>query len=343
MTHLSWVVGPSFGLNNLQLETQQLTEPDPHEVQVAIEAISLNYRDLLVIKGSYNPKQPIPFTPCSDACGRIVALGSKVTEWALGDRVVTCFAPDWKDGPPSYPDSRQTTGSPLPGVLTQRRNFKASELIPAPKNLTSSEASTLPIAGLTAWNAVVGLAKVPPDGVVLIQGLGGVSSAALDIASAQGWNPILITRNPQNAQLAKDRGAKHVIIHNGNSKNWLEIVRQYTHKAGVDLVVEVAGSSTLKASLAACKLGGQVSLIGNRTGAIVQDFNILPIIMGQLKVQGILAGHQAGLKEYINFIEAHDLHPLIDTQYSFTEAPKALAHLEQGGVVGNIIITCESC
>lgn len=176
----------SFGIENLALVERPEPQIGPREVLVAMKAVSLNYRDLLLVRGHYNPKQPLPIIPCSDGAGEVIAVGEKVTRVKPGDLVTPVFCQSWISGPPTAPKIRSTLGSPLDGTLCQKMALDEQGVVRAPDHLSAEQAATLPCAALTAWNALTGWDQIKAGATVLIQGTGGVALFALQFAKLMG-------------------------------------------------------------------------------------------------------------------------------------------------------------
>ena len=142
--------GPS-GINGLTLVDKPVTQPGERQVLVRLKAATLNYRDLLIVKGGYGSRQKFPLVPLSDGAGVIEAIGSGVREFAVGDRVIGSFFESWIDGEPSDAKMRVALGGTVDGVLAEYRLFPAQALVKTPEHLSDIEAAALPCAGLTAW------------------------------------------------------------------------------------------------------------------------------------------------------------------------------------------------
>jgi NADPH:quinone reductase-like Zn-dependent oxidoreductase len=326
-----------FGLDKLyQCEMPQVPCP-PHCVRLEMRAVSLNFRDLLLIKGLYNPRQALPLVPCSDGVGRISEIGSEVTQYQVGDRVVGVFAPDWQEGPPTSKNMRQTLGGPLPGMLCQERILPEQSIVKVPDYLTDTQAATLPCAALTAYNALLIQGNIKKGQTVLALGSGGVSVFGLQIAKAKGAKVIVTSSSDLKLERLRLLGADHTLNHQ-TSPQWARTVREITQGQGVDHVIEVGGSGTLEQSLKAVKVGGTVSLIGV-LGGNRAPLNILPILMNQIRVQGIFVGHRAGLMELMHFMAQKQITPVIDRVFPFLESPQAFETLESGMHIGKICIS----
>src|SRR5262249_9333576 len=149
--------------------------PGPGQVLVRLRALSLNYRDLLMCKGVYNPRVQLPCVPVSDGAGEVVATGAGATQFKPGQRVVASFMPGGVEGPPDEEKSRSALGGGGDGLLAELASLPEQGLLPIPAHLSFEEAATLPCAGVTAWNALVESGGLKPGDSVLVQGTGGVS------------------------------------------------------------------------------------------------------------------------------------------------------------------------
>jgi NADPH:quinone reductase-like Zn-dependent oxidoreductase len=325
-----------FGFDHLIRSERPEPEPGPGQVRVRVSAVSLNYRDLMMVRGEYNPRQPLPLVPVSDGVGLVEALGPGVQGIAVGDRVAGLFAQRWSAGPPTAEALRSTLGGPRDGMLAEQVLLDAQGVVPVPEHLDDVEAATLPCAALTAWSALVTLGRVRAGDTVLVQGTGGVSSFALDFARMHGARVIATTGSPHKQADLRERGAWQVLDHRADPQ-WGKAARALTGGEGVDHVVEVGGVGTLAQSLRAVRLGGTVSLIGVLAGSTA-DLGLTPVLMGQIRVQGILVGHREGFLAMTRAIAQHGLRPRIDRVFGFHEAHAAFEHLASGAHQGKVCI-----
>lgn len=326
----------SFGLEQLKLTERPTPEPGPGQVRLKMTAASLNYRDLLMVRGHYNPRQPLPLVPCSDGVGVIDAVGVGVQRLRVGQRVATLFAQGWLDGQPSNERIRHTLGGPLDGTLADHMVLPELGVIPVPSHLSDAEAATLPCAGLTAWSALITQGQLTAGDTVLILGTGGVSLFALQFAKRSGARVIITSSSDEKLQRARALGADETINYR-TTPEWGREVKRLTQRRGVDHVVEVGGAGTLKQSLRAVRTGGCVSLIGVLAGSR-EPLDILPILMRNIRLQGILVGHRSGFAAMNRAIEAHAIRPVVDRVFPFEEAPAAFAHLAEAKHMGKVCI-----
>ncbi len=326
----------AFGLDHLVLAERPAREPGRGEVRVALSAVSLNYRDWLMVEGRYNPRQPLPFIPCSDGAGEVVAVGPGVTRFAIGDRVTPTFAPPWVAGEPTRERVRATLGGPLDGTLAEEIVISEEGCVAIPENLSYEEASTLPCAAVTAWNALFTEGGVEPGHIVLVQGTGGVSIFALQLARLAGALVIVTSGSDEKLARARELGAWETINYRSTPK-WGAVAKELTGGRGVDVVLEVGGAGTLAQSLAAIRFGGTIALIGVLAGGAA-ELSIVPIFMQRVRVQGILAGDRESFEAMNRAIAAHDLRPVVDRVFPWTEARAALEHMAAGRHFGKIVL-----
>lgn len=326
----------SFGFDRLHLVDREDPEPDEDEVLVRIRAVSINFRDLMVIRGDYNPNQSLPLVPLSDGAGEVEAVGANVDRFEVGDRVIPIFAQDWTDGELTRSVRGSTLGSPLDGTLRQRAVFGAGGLVPVPDHLTLEQAATLPCAGLTAWNALTKYRRTTDEDTVLLQGTGGVSIFGLQFASALGARTVLTSSRDEKRERAEAMGADHTINYE-STPDWDEAVREWTDGRGVDCVVEVGGAGTLQKSLSVTAPAGQISIIGVLSGG-VGDLNILPILMKTLSLQGIFVGSRRDFEQLLSFLDEREIEPCVDRTFDFEALPEALEYVAEGQHVGKVVV-----
>jgi NADPH:quinone reductase-like Zn-dependent oxidoreductase len=325
-----------FGLENLKIVDRPKPEPKPGQALVRVKACSLNYRDLMVAKGLYNPKMPLPRVPFSDSCGVVEAVGSDVSRVRVGDRVAPIFMQTWIDGPLTDEKSKSALGGSIDGVLAEYVAVDAEGLVHVPSHLSDEQAACLPCAAVTAWNALVTQGNLKAGDTVLLQGTGGVSLFALQFAKLHGARAIITSSSDEKLNRAKQLGADETVNYK-TTPDWENAVLELTNGAGVDHVVEVGGAGTLERSLKAVRSMGIVSQIGVLTG-VVKDLNIAPILMKHIRVQGIYVGSRAMFEGMNRAIGQTRLAPVVDRICNFEEAADALRHMESGGHFGKIVL-----
>lgn len=327
-----------FGIDALLPAERPQPEPGPHEVLVRLKAASLNYRDLMVVKGQYNPKMPLPRIPLSDGVGEVVSVGAGVTRVKTSDRVAGIFMQTWLAGELTEKQSHSALGGAIDGMLTEFVALNEEGVVPIPAHLSYAEAATLPCAAVTAWHALFA-AGLKPGQSVLVLGTGGVSLFALQFAKAAGARVIATSSSDAKLDRAKQLGASDGINYK-TVPDWDKRVRELTGGAGVDHVVEVGGAGTLPQSMKAVRMGGRISLIGVLSGAAGQ-VNPLPAVMKGICMQGIFVGSREMFEAMNRAIVLHQLRPVIDREFGFREVHDALRYMESGAHFGKIVIRFE--
>ncbi|MGC9197796.1 MAG: zinc-dependent alcohol dehydrogenase family protein [Acidobacteriaceae bacterium] len=327
----------AFGIDNLKRETVSLAEMGPTDVLVELHAASLNYRDLMTVQGTYNPKMALPRIPGSDASGVVTAVGSQVTHFQIGDHVTSLFFQDWLGGPIQPSTLKSALGGSIDGTFCTERVFPETGLIHAPKGYTHTEAATLPCSALTAWNALVEKGHLCAGQTVLLLGTGGVSIFALLIAKAHGARVILTSSSEEKLARARELGADETINYR-NHPDWDHEVMHLTGNRGVDHVVEVGGAGTLPLSFRAVTPGGRVYVIGVLAGK-GETIDPMPILVKSIHAEGVFVGSRAMYAQMIAAIETNKLHPVIDRIFPLSQAQEALAYMESGSHFGKIVLS----
>jgi NADPH:quinone reductase-like Zn-dependent oxidoreductase len=329
----------SFGVDSLEFVERPTPTPEPGEVLVKVRAISFNYRDLLVVKGQYNPKLKLPRIPCSDGAGEVVAIGEGVTLWKTGDRVAPIFMQNWLDGPPTAAKSRRALGGDIDGMLTEFIAVKETGLVAIPEHLSFQEAATLPCAGVTAWNAL-SVGDIKPGSTVLIQGTGGVAIFALQLARLRGARVLGISSSFEKLERAYSLGLDSGLDYKENPQ-WDRWALDETGGNGVDLIVEVGGIATLPRSLRALRIGGAIAQVGVLSGATDPvPFPISTILHKQVRMQGIYVGSRLDFEELNKAISLAVLRP-VGENFPWSQAREALARMEEGSHFGKLVLTVD--
>ncbi|XIA67102.1 NAD(P)-dependent alcohol dehydrogenase [Bradyrhizobium sp. TZ2] len=327
--------GPS-GVDGLALVDKPVPQPSAGEVLVRLRAATLNYRDLLTIKGGYGSRQKFPLVPVSDGAGVIEAVGSGVREFAQGDRVIGSFFESWISGEPNETKMRAALGGAVDGVLAEYRIFPAQAVVRTPEHLSDVEAAALPCAGLTAWSAVVKLGGVRPGQTVLTQGTGGVSLFALQFAKMCGARVIATSSSDAKIERLRKLGADFTLNYK-ETPDWGKKAREWSH-SGVDLVVEVGGVGTLNESIRATKIGGTIAFIGVLAGPPASDLRLPLMVMQQQRLQGVTVGSVEDLQQMADAIAINRMKPVIDTTFSFDQAKDAFVRMTSGAHFGKVAI-----
>jgi NADPH:quinone reductase-like Zn-dependent oxidoreductase len=331
-----WQV-PSFGIDSLEFVDRTTPAPGPGEVLVKIHAVSLNYRDLMMVKGAYNPKLRLPRIPCSDGAGQVAAIGDGVAAFQPGDRVCSSFFQNWLSGPPTPANIKGALGGDVDGTLAEYILLNQTGLVRIPEHLSFDEAATLPCAAVTAWNALA-RANLQPGSTILIQGTGGVSIFALQFAKLQGHRVLGISSSEAKLQRACSLGLDKGLDY-GEVSEWDRWVLEQTDGQGVDLVVEVGGVGTLPRSLRAVKMGGVIAQIGVLAGPA--DPIPVPLILHkQVHIEGIYVGSRHDFEEMNKAIAAAQLRPVYAAS-PFAEAREAFREMESATHFGKLVLTVQ--
>jgi NADPH:quinone reductase-like Zn-dependent oxidoreductase len=311
--------------------------PGPGEVLVGVRATSLNYRELLIAKGTY----PIPpkkdCIPVGDGAGEVLAVGEGVATFKVGDRVAAGMFQSWTQGLFRAADYGSSLGASIDGMLAEKVVLRASGLVAVPPHLSYEEAATLPCAALTAWHAVMESgAQLRPGAIVLTLGTGGVSLFAIQLARAAGCQVIATSSSDEKLERLRALGATHRINYR-KTPAWSEEVKRLTGGAGADLIVEVAGA-TLNRSLDAVAFGGTVSVIGSIGGVAAEPFSPVNLFAKCARMYGVSVGSIEMFGRMNRAIDAHRIRPVIDSVHEFDRANEALARLDSGAHFGKVVI-----
>lgn len=318
-------------------QRHEKSEKLEHEqVRIEIKAASLNYRDLLVSRGHYNPKLPLPVVPLSDGAGIVTAIGEGVNKFKVGDRVMPNFMPEWLGGEVTPQAAKTALGGFVDGMLRQYAVFHQNSLVSIPEHLSFEEAATLPCAALTAWSALFVNGQLKAGQTVLTMGTGGVSLFALQLAKLAGAKVIVTSSSDEKLEKLKAMGADELINYKKNP-DWDNAVLKATHGHGVDHVVELGGAGTLERSMKAAAMNGHVSVIGVLDG-IAGPVNTLALIMKSLKVQGVFVGSVERFEAMNRAITMHKLKPVVDKVFKADEIVEALAYMESGAHFGKVVV-----
>ena len=326
------------GLENLKLENVDSPDLQSNEVLMQISASSLNYHDLMVALGLIPTEDKR--IPLSDGAGEIIEVGDEVTNWKVSDKVMSVCFPNWIDGPPKF-ELLSFIGDNEDGYATEVIAIKETAITKIPENLNFAEAATLPCAGLTAWRALVDEGNLKANETVLVQGTGGVSIFALQLAKCMGAKVIATSSSEEKLSKLKDLGADELINYKENPE-WGKEVLKLTNNEGVDHVIEVGGGGTFGESVRAAKLGGHIALIGVLSGPAVSEIILPRIFLKQVRLSGIAMANQQSQLAMIKFIEKNNIKPIISDTFDLADLSKAFQHQIDNKHFGKISITMES-
>ena len=328
------VLDGGFGLDCLALSRRPKPSPGPGEVLLKLRCASLNQRDLRMVLGQYHARLPMPLIVGSDAVGTVEGHGAGVLAPAVGTRVCPLFAPGWTDGDPPRDVFATTLGGPRDGTLAEYMVVESGALVEVPETLSDAQAACLPCAGLTAFSALFTLGGLKAGQQVLCLGTGAVSLFALQFAKAAGARVTITSKSDEKLARAAELGADHLVNY-VKTPDWGRQLRKST--GGVDHVIEVGGSGTLEQSLAALRPGGSISLIGVLSGE-AGPVNLLPIVMRQIKVQGVFVGHKRSFFEMLRFVSHHSIEPVVGPIFELHQFSQAFGELANQQHFGKICV-----
>ncbi|EJD37479.1 NAD(P)-binding protein [Auricularia subglabra TFB-10046 SS5] len=329
---------PPTGFDALRLQEAPVGELGPSDVLVKVKAVSLQFRDMVISKGIYS----LPVKPSavlgSDAAGEVVAVGSGVSKWRAGDRVASNFNILHIHGDLTTATAQGTLGAAVDGVLSTYKIFPAEALVRVPEHLSYEEASTLPCAAVTAYNALLsGPQPLKGGDTVLIEGTGGVSIFALQLVLASGAVPIVLTSSEAKIAAVRKLGAEHVINYK-EVPDWDVEVRKLTGGEGVDHVIEVSGGQTLDKALRSVRLGGTISAIGIVDNLASSPDLFIQCIVKGVVIRGIQIGSRTQFENLNKLLAARKVHPVVDRVFPFEQLADALKYLESQKHVGKVVI-----
>jgi NADPH:quinone reductase-like Zn-dependent oxidoreductase len=312
----------------------------PHDIVVRVKAASLNKRDLFILNGTYPLPAKPGVVPLSDGAGEVIAVGERVRRFRVGDRVAGNYFARWKSGP-IEPDVFDQLGCALDGMLAEVAVLDEEWAVPIPEHLSWEEAATLPCAGVTAWNSIVGPVPVVAGQTVLTLGSGGVSLFALQFAKTVGARVIVTTSSTDKAVRLKEFGAD-VVINYTDQSEWAEAVREATRGRGADLVVETFGADTIEQSMRAVGMHGQIMLLIAR-GKHNPDIQISAQAYSSTMatIRRVFVGNRASFEAMNRAITQTKLRPVIDRVFPFSEAHGAYRHFMRGQSFGKVVISMD--
>jgi NADPH:quinone reductase-like Zn-dependent oxidoreductase len=331
-----------FGIEHLRQVELPMLQIAPGMVLIRVHAVSLNYRDLMVVQGLYNSKMALPRIPCSDGAGEVVSIGDGVSRVKVGDRVCGIFMQRWLDGPLTAERSKAALGGDVDGMLAEYVLLAQEGVVRFPEHLSYEEAATLPCAGVTAWNALhyAGEQANPalPGETIVIQGTGGVSTFALLFAKLLGTSVIGTSSSEEKLAraygLGLDAGCNYK-----ERPDWSKWVAEITGGQGADRIIEVGGAGTFGQSLRAARVGGTIAQIGVLSGSATSEpLALTPILHKQLRVQGIYVGSRAMFEQMNAAITRAKLHPVIDRVFAVDQVREAFLHMQSASHFGKIVI-----
>lgn len=325
-----------FGIEHLQHTDIPTPTPGENEVLVKTTAVALEYHDLIVVENRIPFGIPLPHIPVSEGVGVVEGVGSKVTRWKKGDRVIIPFISRWEAGRNTPYNDQWRTSFSLPGLLAEYSVQPENTLVRTPGNLTDAEAAPLPVAGLTVWTILVEQANIRAGQTILVQGSGGVSLFAIQIAKMFGLKVIATTGSKDKEQKLKALGADEVVNYK-EFPQWSSEVKRLNGGVGVDITLDVAGPDTIEQSILSVKQHGFVGLIGLLTGTKL-TIDLIPLITNYVRLQAYSVGNAQELNDFVNAIEKNKMKPVIDSVFSFDKVQDAFHHFKSGKAFGKVVI-----
>jgi zinc-binding alcohol dehydrogenase/oxidoreductase len=308
--------------------------PGPGEAVVRLRAAALNRRDLYICRGQYADLR-YPIIPGADGVGEVAAVGPGVAGAAVGDQVVINPSLDWGDNPRVQGPKWRILGLPDDGTFAQMVKVPANSLFPRPAGLSDEEAAALPLAGLTAYRAVVTRGGVRDGESVLVTGIGGgVATFALLIARHRGARVLVTSGSDEKLARARDLGAEAGF--NYRTSDWVKAVRAATN-GGPDLIVDGTGGETFGQAVDAARPGGRVVTYGATTGA-TREFLVRRIFWKQLDVLGSTMGSPDDFRAMVALFSRGGPRPVIDKVFALAEAGAALHRMEEAAQFGKIVL-----
>lgn len=337
MSHMKAVRAAKQGdKKNLEVREEPVPTPGRREVLIRVHAASLNYRDLAFVKGQYPAQTKEDVVPVSDGAGEVVAVGKDVTLVKKGDRVSVNCAADWVGGPFISEYHKSSVGFLIDGMLAEYAMFNENALVHVPDYMSYVEAASLPCAAVTAWTALNMHTPLQPGQTVLIQGTGGVSLFALQIAKLFNARVLAITSSDEKAAKLRELGVEAVVNYNTHP-DWDREILALTNGEGVDKLLDIAGEKTIVKSAAATKVRGVIALIGFASG-FGGGLPPIDILSRSLTISGSAVGSRTDFEAMLKAMDMHKVKPVIDRVYPFAEFQEAYKRIESGKQVGKIVI-----
>lgn len=333
------VIDGDWGPENIKPTERPEPEPGPGEIVIAMQAVSINPRDLVMCQGGYGRMGgTLPLVPLCDGAGVVSAIGEGVSGFAPGDLVCPTYSRTWLHGTAGARTFLGAHGGPLDGTAQEKMLIPADAVVRAPAHMSAAQAATLTCAGVTAWNAVVEQGCVRAGDVVLLQGTGGVSLFALQFAKLNGAEVIITSSSDDKLARAKALGADHIINYK-TTEDWHKKAREITGGLGVDHIVEVGGAGTLEKSISAVRASGTISVIGVLSG-IAGEINLGRVVTQNIKLQGVTVGSREMFERMARAMDLHRIEPVIDeNRFAFEDLGDALTALPRGQHFGKVV--CE--
>ena len=329
----AWQLAAGKQIEGLTIVHLPGTPVGPRDVRVQLKAATLNFRDLMIVRGFY-PVSGYPLVPGSDGAGLVLETGADVTRFRPGDRVTTSFFPHWSEGRAARPKFANALGGGGKGTLAEEIVLSEDALIASPPGLSFVQSASLTCAGTTAWNALFVIGNLKAGETVVLLGPGGVSIWALQLAKAAGARVIITSSSDEKLERARKLGADHVINYRATPQ-WSAEVLRLTGGEGADQVVEVGGEKTIEQSLASIRVGGAITVIGAVSG---MGGGIAPrsLIATNARILGVYVGSREMHENLARAVAINAIQPVVDRVFPFEAAPEAFRHFGEGAHFGKV-------
>lgn len=296
--------------------------PALEEVVVHLKSAALNHRDLYITQGLYAGIQ----TPCilgSDGAG----------EWN-GQRVVLYPALEWGDNPAAQGRNFRVLGMPDPGTFAEQICLPKTNLYPMPLHLNWEEAAALPLAFLTAWRALMTRCGLRKGQKVFITGIGGgVAVAAMQLAIAAGAEVFVSSGSDEKIARAKTMGATDGV--NYKTSDWAKTLKSTF--GGFDVIIDSAAGDGFAELPGLCLPGASIGLYGGTTGK-VNGLSMQAVFWKQINILGSTMGTPKDFEEMLQFVEKHQIRPVVDAVFPLENGAEAFEKMEQGAQFGKLVL-----
>lgn len=322
------------GVDALALNERSSPQPGKDEILIGVRASSINYRDLSTIEDPVSRGISYPRIPNSDGAGEVIAVGTGVTGFKIGDRVAGCFFQNWSDGRITATAMASAMGGSIDGILAEKAVLSEAGAVHIPAHMSFEEAATLPCASLTAWNCLIEQGGLKAGNTALFLGTGGASIAGLQIAKMVGARAIITSSSDEKLERARALGADELINYR-QTPDWEAQVLEKTNGVGVDVTIETGGGGTLEKTIEATRIGGTISLIGVLTGGTI---NPTSVMRKSIRLQGVYVGNRRMFEDMNAAFALNQLLPVIDQVFEFEDARAAFHAMRAAGHFGKLVV-----
>ena len=324
----------SDGPSSLSLVDVDVPVPGPNEVRVKLKCAALNRRDVWMTVGQY-PGIQMPAIAGSDGSGTVDAVGDGIPKDCLGREVVIYPALEWGDDPRCGGKDFRVLGMPDQGTFAEYICVPESSIYPKPRHLSWEQAAAFPLAGLTAWRAVVTHGEVKKGDRVLVTGIGGGAAGfALLWAKEKGADVIVTSSSQDKIDMAIKEGA--VAGYNYSNDSWSKELR--SEIGSIDLVIDSGGGDGMNSVLDTLKNGGRYVFFGATQGNPSRGLNMAKLFFKQIRIQGTTMGKLEEFQEMIDFVSSNKLEPIIDQIFDFSDAIAAHERMLKSEQMGKIVL-----